>query len=68
MEILQNFWICLLVFLGSLLFILYTKRRKKDEVEAQFVVTTGCLVFVFYAVCFLSGICSILNFIKNFFI
>lgn len=63
MEIIsQNFWIILSIFLGSLAFIAY-QRNKKKEIEAQFVVTTGCLIAIFYVICFLSGICTILNFL-----
>jgi hypothetical protein len=57
------FWISLIVFLTSLGFIVYQKNNKKNEVEAQFVIATGCVLVLFYAVCFLSGICTILNFI-----
>lgn len=52
----------LFIFLASLGFIVYEKTRNRGKVEAQFVVT-GCLVAVFYLVCFLSGICTILNFL-----
>ena len=51
------------LFLVSLAYILWAKdRSKKEELKAQFVVS-GCLLFVFYGVCFFSGICSILNFL-----
>lgn len=56
------FWVFLLIFVASLVGILWEKHRRKGEVQAQFVVT-GCLMMVFYAVCFCSGICTILNFI-----
>jgi 4-hydroxybenzoate polyprenyltransferase len=59
----QNFWVILVVFLASLGYIVYQKRKKRNEVEAQFVVATGCLLVVFYAICFASGICTILNFL-----
>jgi hypothetical protein len=62
MEIITNFWLWLTVFLISLAYILYSRKKAKDNLQAQFVVT-GCLLTVFYAVCFLSGICTILNFI-----
>ena len=52
----------LFIFLASLGFIVYEKTRRRGEVEAKFVVT-GCLVAVFYVVCFLSGVCTILNFL-----
>jgi lipopolysaccharide export LptBFGC system permease protein LptF len=66
MELLsQNFWIILVIFLASLAFIVYQRNNKKKEVEAQFVVATGCLLVVFYVICFLSGICTILNFLWN---
>jgi hypothetical protein len=56
------FWVWPLLFLASVLAIRAHKIKKADTVEAQFVLT-GCLLFVFYSVCFLSGICTILNFI-----
>lgn len=62
MEILFNFWLWLVVFLFSLSYIVYTRKKAKESVQAQFVVT-GCLLTIFYAVCFLSGICTILNFL-----
>jgi cell division protein FtsX len=66
MELLsQNFWIILVIFLASLTFIVYQRNKKYKEVEAQFVVATGCLLVVFYVICFLSGICTILNFLWN---
>jgi hypothetical protein len=50
------------MFLVSGGYILYARKKASEEVQAQFVVT-GCLLFVFYSVCFLSGICTILNFL-----
>lgn len=59
----QNFWLIFFVFVVSLGLIVYQKSKKKNEVEAQFIVTTGCLMIVFYTICFLSGVCTILNFL-----
>lgn len=56
------FWLWPLLFVASVVAILAYKKKKSKEVEAQIVVT-GCLLIVFYAVCFLSGICTILNFL-----
>jgi hypothetical protein len=56
------FWVFLAIFVASLFGIIWQRNRKKGEVEAQFVVT-GCLLVGFYAVCFCSGICTILNFL-----
>lgn len=56
------FYISLAIFLVSSTFLLWENRRRRNEVSAQFVVT-GCLLVVFYAVCFLSGACTILNFL-----
>lgn len=57
------FWLIFLVFLASLAGILHLRRGPRDsEVGAQFVVT-GTLLLVFYAICFCSGVCTILNFI-----
>jgi len=61
----QNFWLILSVFLVSLGVIVHQKTKKKNEVEAQFVVATGCLLVFFYGICFLSGVCTILNFLWN---
>lgn len=55
-------WIFLGLFLASLGAIAYERFRRRGEVEAQFV-AAGCLMVIFYAVCFLSGICTILNFL-----
>jgi hypothetical protein len=55
----------LIIFLASFLCIFTTKTiNKKNELRAQFVVT-GTLLLIFYAVCFFSGVCTILNFIFN---
>ena len=63
MGIIADFWwIWLALFLSSGAYIIYAKRKAKDEVSAQFVVT-GCAIAIFYGVCFLSGICTILNFL-----
>jgi len=59
-----NFWIILTIFLASFSAIVYHERAKRN-LEAQFIVTTGVIVIVFYAICFLSGICTILNFLWN---
>jgi hypothetical protein len=56
------FWISLAVFLVSSAFLVHDHFSRKNEVKAQFVVT-GCLLVVFYCVCFFSGICTILNFL-----
>lgn len=59
MNFLYEPWIYLVIFLLSGGFILYERRKRK----AQFVVTTGCLLTIFYIVCFTSACCTILNFI-----
>jgi hypothetical protein len=56
------FWISLAVFLVSAAFLVHDHFGRKNEVKAQFVVV-GCLLPIFYCVCFLSGICTILNFL-----
>ncbi len=66
MEILNNYLFWLIIFLISGFFI-YNLKRKKNEIQAQFVITTGILIIIFYIVCFLSGVCTILNFIWNWF-
>jgi len=56
-------WIFLALFLASLGVIVWDRtQRRKDEVRVQFVVT-GIILMIFYAVCFFSGICTILNFL-----
>lgn len=57
------FWISLAVFLASSALLIWERTRRKNEVQAQFVVATGCLLVIFYAVCFCSGVCTILNFL-----
>lgn len=37
-------------------------RRNKNEIQAQFVIT-GTLALIITIVCFLSAICTILNFL-----
>lgn len=58
------FYISLIVFLVSLVGVFYfrNKRKKQDDLQAQFVVT-GTLALIFTIVCFLSAICTILNFL-----
>ena len=56
------FWISLAVFAVSSAMLLWERYRRRNEVRAQFVVT-GCLLVVFYCVCFMSGVCTILNFL-----
>jgi hypothetical protein len=48
--------------LASGSYILCARRKAAEEVSAQFVVM-GCVMAIFYCVCFLSGICTILNFL-----
>ena len=63
MEILVNlWWLWPILFLISLIYILRAKKKAKEQVSAQFVIT-GCLLFIFYCVCFMSGVCTILNFL-----
>jgi len=63
MQFVGNFWWAwLVVFLVSGGYIFYARKKASEGVRAQFVVT-GCLLTIFYCVCFLSGICTILNFI-----
>lgn len=50
------------VFLLSGGYILYSKKKQKETIQSQFIIT-GTLLLIFYIVCFISGICSILNFI-----
>lgn len=62
MQIINEFWyIWIILFLISISYILYNKKNKK-ELKAQFVLT-GILLIIFYIVAFLSGICTILNFL-----
>lgn len=56
------FWVLLAIFIVSLCGIAWERSKRRGDLEAQFVVT-GCILFVFYAVCFFSGICTILNFL-----
>lgn len=56
------FWLFLAIFVASLCGIAWERNKRRGEVEAQFVVT-GCLLVIFYAVCFCSGVCTILNFL-----
>ena len=63
MHFISDFWwLWLAAFLVSGAYIVQARRKAKDEVRAQFVVM-GCIMTIFYSVCFLSGICTILNFL-----
>ena len=62
MEFLYNPWIYLAIFLLSGIFIIIYKIRERNTIKSQFVLS-GCLLMIFYAICFLSGICTILNFL-----
>ena len=62
MDTIFSYWVTLLIFLISLAFIIYERRK---NLKAQFVVTTGFLLIAFYIICALSGICTILNFLWN---
>jgi hypothetical protein len=60
MQIVANlWWLWLLVFIVSCC-IIY-KLKKSNKIHAQFVGIS--FVMIFYIVCFISGICNILNFI-----
>lgn len=55
--------VSLVVFVVSGLVALALRRRRDEgEVGAQFVIT-GTILLVFYAICFCSGVCTILNFL-----
>jgi lipopolysaccharide export LptBFGC system permease protein LptF len=55
-------WFFLAIFLASLVAIITYRIINKDKVKAQFL-GIGILAILFYTVCFLSGICTILNFL-----
>lgn len=56
------FWFFLAIFVVSLAIVMRARFARKDQVEAQFV-GIGLFILLFYAVCFLSGVCTILNFL-----
>lgn len=65
MQTISNlWWIWPILFLVSLGYILDQKRKESKEIKTQFIVT-GTLLLIFYIVCFISGICTILNFLFN---
>jgi len=58
-----NIMIFLFIFILSLLGVYFSKKQyNKNEVQSQFVIT-GITLIIFYIVCFISGICTILNFL-----
>ena len=63
MENLYSSWVWAAVFLFSLASIIALKYRDKNKVQSQCVVTLSVIMIIFYCICFLSGICTILNFI-----
>jgi len=66
MDIFTNIWLWAIVFVLSGGYILYMRKKSQETVQAQFLVT-GLLLIIFYVVCFFSGVCTILSFIKNWF-
>ena len=48
--------------IGALALASRPRKAKDGDVEAQFVIT-GTLLVIFYIVCFVSGVCTILNFL-----
>jgi hypothetical protein len=67
MQFLYSLWLWPIVFVLSALFILY-KKRQSEQMGAQCVVTLSLIMIIFYSVCFLSGICTIFNFIFKYLI
>lgn len=62
MEIISDlWWLWLLLFVLSSAYVLW-ERRSRGEVRSQFIIT-GTLLIIFYCVCFMSGVCTILNFL-----
>lgn len=59
----QFWWLWQFIFLFSGVYLLYkmNKNEKEGEIKSQFVIT-GSLLMIFYIVWFLSGVCTILNF------
>lgn len=57
-------WILLALFVLSGSYILHSRHVAKSDVKAQFVVTS-CVLIIFYVVCFISGLCTILNFLSR---
>jgi hypothetical protein len=55
-------WILLGIFLLSGSYLGYVEYQKRTQIQAQFVIT-GCFLTIVTIVCFLSAICTILNFI-----
>jgi hypothetical protein len=66
MQYLLNPFFWFLIFIISLFCIFIEKNRTKNLVHGQFVIT-GTLLLIFYIIGIISGICTILNFIINWF-
>lgn len=64
MQILSSFWLWFFLFILSCFSILIYKKQQENKLNSQFIVT-GTLLLIFYIVCFISGICTILNFLFN---
>lgn len=63
MEIFNSiFLLWPVLFVISLASAIAYQRSRQHELSAQFVVT-GCFLVVLYLICFISGICTILNFL-----
>lgn len=58
------FYVSLIIFIVSLIGTFYfrNKKKKSEGIQAQLVVT-GTLALIFTIVCFISALCTILNFL-----
>ena len=63
MENIYSSWAWPAIFLFSLALIIALRYRSRNKVQSQCVVALSVIMIIFYCVCFLSGICTILNFI-----
>lgn len=67
MNTYEWFLISFLIFSFSILGIYLIKTKNRNEIKAQFVITTGLLLLAFYIVGIISGICTIFNFVWTWF-
>jgi heme/copper-type cytochrome/quinol oxidase subunit 4 len=56
-----------IIFLISTLYLMYMKKKDQGKIKAQFFIETALIMLIFYIVSIISGICTIISFIWEYF-